>query len=120
MVPGTSRAVSWFSRDSGIWKTSEVGGERSGGYRPWAELLSRSFAVDVLTSSHCQGRMRLLAILKDPEGIARYLAAEGEPTEAPRHSPKRSPPYGKSRVLRRQAREEDAGGGDGYGGDEPA
>ena len=36
--------------------------------------------------------MRLLAILKDPTNIARYLAAEGEPTEAPRRSPKRGPP----------------------------
>ena len=96
--------------------------------RPWSRTAplrevqyeACSFTVDVLTCPHCQGRMRLLAILKDPEGIARYLAAEGEPTEAPRRSPKRGPPYWKSRVLRRQAREEDAGGGDGYGGDEPA
>jgi len=31
------------------------------------------------------------------------LAAVGEPTEAPRSSPKRGPPYWKSRVLRRLA-----------------
>jgi hypothetical protein len=29
-----------------------------------------------------QGRMKLLAIVKDPRSIARYLAAEGEPTES--------------------------------------
>jgi hypothetical protein len=51
-----------------------------------------------------QGRMKLLAIVKDPDRIARYLAAIGEPTEAPRRSPKRGPPYWKSRVLRRLAR----------------
>jgi hypothetical protein len=32
-----------------------------GGYRPWAELLARTFAVDVLTCSRCQGRMRFVA-----------------------------------------------------------
>ena len=36
------------------------------GYRPWAELLARSFAVDVLTCSSCHGRMRQLAVIKDP------------------------------------------------------
>ena len=47
--------------------------------------------------------MKLLAIVKGPLSIARYLAAEGEPTEVPRRSPKRGPPYWNSRVLRWQA-----------------
>jgi hypothetical protein len=47
--------------------------------------------------------MKRLAIVKDPAKIARGLAAHGEPTEVPRGSPKRGPPYAKSRVLRRQA-----------------
>jgi hypothetical protein len=34
---------------------------RKSGYRPWAELLQRTFALDVLTCPSCQGRMRLLA-----------------------------------------------------------
>lgn len=62
------------------------------GYRPWAELLARSFVVDVLACPRCQGRMKLLAIVKDPTSIARYLAAEGEPTEVPDRSPNRGPP----------------------------
>ena len=74
----------------------------TGGYRPWAELLARSFAVDVLSCPSCQGRMRLLAMVKDPASIARYLAAVGEATEVPRRSAGRGPPYWKSRVLRRQ------------------
>jgi hypothetical protein len=77
--------------------------ERPGGYRPWAELLARTFAVDVLACPRGQGRMNLLAIVKDPGSISRSLAAEGEPTEVPRRSPTRGPPYWKSRVLRRQA-----------------
>ena len=34
----------------------------------------------------CQGGMKLLAIIKEQSSIARYLAAVGEPTEAPRRS----------------------------------
>ena len=30
--------------------------KRAGGYRPWAELLARTFAVDVLACPTCQGR----------------------------------------------------------------
>jgi len=40
--------------------------ERAGAYRPWADVLARTFAVDVLTCPRCQGRMRLLAIVKKP------------------------------------------------------
>jgi hypothetical protein len=50
----------------------------------------------------CQGRMKLLALVKDPKSIARTLSAAGEATELPRRSPGRGPPYWKSRVLRRQ------------------
>ena len=65
--------------------------------------------------------MKLLAMVKDPASIARYLAAEGEPTEVPRHSPNRGPPYWKSRVLRRQALvDEDACAGGASGADEPS
>ena len=46
-----------------------------GGYRPWAELLARTFAVDVLACPKCQGRMKLIAMVKDPTSIACYLAA---------------------------------------------
>jgi len=81
-------------------------------YRPWAELLARTFAVDVLACPKCHGRMRLLAMVEDPANIARFLAAVGEATEVPPRSPGRGPPYWKSRVLRRQALgEEDDGQG---------
>ena len=77
--------------------------KRASAYRPWAELLARTFAVDVLTCALCQGRMRLLALVKEPSSIARYLAGTGEPTEPPSRSADRGPPYWKSRVLRRLA-----------------
>ena len=54
--------------------------------------------------------MRLIAVVKNPVGIARYLAAVGELTEVPGRSPPRAPPYWKSQVLRRQApRDQDDG-----------
>jgi Two component regulator propeller len=46
--------------------------DHAGRYRPWAELLARTFAVDILACSRCQGRMRLLALVKDPASIARH------------------------------------------------
>ena len=58
--------------------------DHAGGYRPWAELLARTFAVDVLACPSCQGRMKLLALVKGPASIARYLATVGEATEVPR------------------------------------
>jgi hypothetical protein len=63
---------------------------------PGAELLARTFAVDVLDSPKCHGRMRLLAMVEDPANVVRLA------TEVPRRSPGRGPPYGKSRVLLRQ------------------
>jgi uncharacterized protein YbaR (Trm112 family) len=68
-----------------------------------AELLARTFAIDALACPVCRGRMRLIAVLKHPASIARYLAGIGEPTELPARSPDRGPPHWKSTILRRQA-----------------
>lgn len=93
----------------------------AGGYRPWAELLARTFAVDVLECSRCQGRMRLLAMVTEPASIARYLAPTGEATEVPRRSPGRGPPYWKSQVLRpRVLGDEDGCGSHGNSADNGA
>jgi hypothetical protein len=70
-------------------------------YRPWAELLRRTFQLDVLACPRCDGRMRLLAMVTEPTSVARYLRALGEPTDAPARAPARGPPFWKSRVLRR-------------------
>ena len=93
----------------------------AGAYRPWAELLARTFAGDVLCCSSCGGRMRLLAVFNEAGRIARYLAAVGEATELPGRSPSRGPPYWKSQVLRRRVLgDEDACGSPGGGADEVA
>ena len=72
-------------------------------YRTWAELLARTFAVDALACAVCRGRLRLIAFLRNPASIARYLAGVGESTELPARSPDRGPPYWSSIILRRRA-----------------
>ena len=74
-------------------------------YRPWAELLRRTFALDVLACPKCEGRMRLLAMVTDDESVRRYLRALGEPTDVPARSPARGPPFWASRALRRTSDE---------------
>jgi hypothetical protein len=50
-----------------VWRQRE--------YRPWAELLARTFAVDVLACPKCHGRMQLLAMVEEPANVARFLAS---------------------------------------------
>jgi hypothetical protein len=51
-----------------------LGGAR---YRPWAELLKRTFEVDVLCCDNCGGRMRLMALVTEATSVARFLRALG-------------------------------------------
>ena len=74
-----------------------------GTYRAWAELLKRTFDVDVLHCPKCNGRMKLVAMVTNPVSIARYLAKLGELADVPPRAPSRGPPYWNSTVLRRKA-----------------
>src|SRR6266436_6333783 len=56
-------------------------------YRPWAELLRRTFALDVLECPKCKGRMKLVAMVTDAKSIRRFLASTDEPLDAPTRSP---------------------------------
>lgn len=76
---------------------------RKGSSFAWAELLRRTFGLDVLACEKCKGRMKLVALVTDPKSVTRYLAAAGELVEVPDRSPSRGPPYWKSVVLRRKA-----------------
>jgi hypothetical protein len=75
-------------------------------YRPWAELLKRTFGINVETCPRCGGRMRLLALITEPKNVARFLRHIGEPTDPPPRAPARDPPYWTSRVLRRRHHEQ--------------
>jgi len=57
----------------------------------WAELLARIFLIDVLECPMCQGRMKIISTIKDPEVIHRILEHLGLPTEVPSPAPARSP-----------------------------
>lgn len=72
-------------------------------YRGWAELLRRTFSIDVLKCEACGGRMKLLAMVTDPRSVERYLAKIGETTDVPGRAPSRGPPYWRSTVLRQRA-----------------
>ena len=74
-------------------------------YRPWAELLQRCFAIDVLACPRCGGRMRLVTLVTEAASVRRFLRGLGESTTAPARAPARGPPYWRSRVLRRAAGE---------------
>jgi hypothetical protein len=72
------------------------------GYRPWRELLMRSFKIDIQRCQSCGGRMKLRALLMTTASIERYLRCLGEPVDPPTLAPARDPPYFKSRVIRRR------------------
>jgi hypothetical protein len=54
-------------------------------YRPWAELLRRTFGFDVLACPRCDGRMRLLAMVTERKRRGRH----GTVSSTARRSPKR-------------------------------
>ena len=72
-------------------------------YIPWAELLRRTFQIDVVSCPTCQGRMQLVAMVTDPKSVTRMLRAMGEPCEPPAREPARGPPYFRSQAVRRLA-----------------
>jgi hypothetical protein len=73
-------------------------------WRPWCELLKRTFGIDVEQCPSCGGRMKLRALVIEAENVARYLRKLGETTELPPRAPARDPPYFKTEVVRRKLR----------------
>jgi len=59
---------------------------------PWAELLRRVFAVDVMRCHRCGGRRKLIAQITQPLVVTAILSALGLPTEAPLVHSARAPP----------------------------
>lgn len=53
----------------------------------WAKLLARVFAVDVTLCRTCGGRMRVVAVVTDPDDIARTLHGARAPPRPPRPHP---------------------------------
>jgi hypothetical protein len=59
---------------------------------PWAVLLARTFAVDVLTCPRCGAPRRLIAVITEPRVIRSILERLGLPPEPPPRSAARPPP----------------------------
>jgi len=59
-------------------------------YIPWYELLRRTFGSEVLCPA-CDGKLRLIALVKKEETIRKILAAMHYPTGPPNVSPAQSP-----------------------------
>jgi hypothetical protein len=62
-------------------------------YTSWADLLRRTFEIDILACPGCGGRLRLLATIEDPAVVRRILSHLGIPSEWPQPLPARSPPW---------------------------
>jgi hypothetical protein len=58
---------------------------------PWAELLQRVFAVDVLECPRCAGRLELIAFIAAPDVARRILDHLGLAAQAPPLAPARPP-----------------------------
>jgi hypothetical protein len=63
-------------------------------YLPWAQLLRRTFAVDVMACAICRGRLRVIQTVTEPSGANAILERLGLPTEAPRTARARDPTDG--------------------------
>ena len=59
---------------------------------PWADLLRRVYAVDVLRCDRCGGRMRVLAFIRTAAVVRRILEHLGLPAQPPRTAPARASP----------------------------
>lgn len=58
----------------------------------WAELLKRSFAIEILNCSYCGGKMRVISTIQDLGVAKRILESMGVNPEPPIQAPPRAPP----------------------------
>lgn len=74
--------------------TGRGGPSRPGAYQ-WAELMQRTFGLDVLACPRCGGRLRLVALIEQASVVQRILRHLGLPAEVPE-----PPPPGATRTIR--------------------
>jgi Putative transposase len=94
VVPAASHAIGVSDGGlsvAGEGEANRAGASRSGGYQ-WAELMRRTFGLDVLACTRCGGRLRLVALIEQVSVVQRILRHLGLPTELPEPRPARSPP----------------------------
>ncbi len=94
---GLGRAAAWLSHYSrGLGHRArlfgEIGVRAPLPYIPWAELLRRTYDVDVLRCP-CGGRLRFIAVILDAETASEILDALGLASTPPPISRARSPDF---------------------------
>ena len=106
MIPTLPAAAAGKVDDSDDAKPPARSARRSG-WRPWAELLKRSFDID-LRCPRCDGRMKLKSFLTSRASLHRLLTTLGEPTHVQGRAPARGPPYFASTMVRRRFAQQSA------------
>jgi len=90
LVSGTSHGVDTSHVEPSV-EGDDPGPFRAGAYQ-WAELMQRTFGLDVLACPRCGGRLRLVALIEQASVVQRILRHLGLPTEVPEPRPARAPP----------------------------
>jgi hypothetical protein len=83
---GADKASEGESRDIDITKIPGIS------RLPWSLLLKRVFMTDAVTCPKCQGRMKILAAITNPDAIRKILDHLGIPSKAPHRTAARPPP----------------------------
>jgi hypothetical protein len=94
LVPATPEggdAAEGDSSDEPDGEASRGGTSRAGAYQ-CAELMRRTFGVDIRACPRCGGRLRLVALIDQASVIQRILRHLGLPSDVPEPCPARAPP----------------------------
>ena len=97
-TPGVvDAAVPATQRDAGVAATPRAPPPRAGYIRrkhyAWANLLERTFAIDVLACPDCGGRLRFVATIDDRAVVEKILRHLGLPVDPPVAAPAHHPPW---------------------------
>ena len=71
---------------------SSLQGAEQGNVIEWANLMRRTFDLDVLECPECGGRTKLISLIEKPEVIKKILDHVGLPSELPAAKAARPPP----------------------------
>jgi len=77
--------------NAGVENQSTGGAKKARSQLDWAELLRRTFAIEILRCVRCGGKRRVLAHVKGA-GVTAILEHLGLPSRPPRLAPARGPP----------------------------
>jgi hypothetical protein len=91
-----SAGSEWSAAAAAVYPVADEGHDSAGRRRPrgyvWAELMRRTFGIDVLDCPRCGSRVRLLALIEHARIVERILRHLGLPTDRPEPRPARAPP----------------------------